>query len=235
VYYVVMKFFRIEDLEEGVEPLRDRLMKELADGRQVLWLLTGGSSMSLSVAVMAQIPDELTANLTCMLSDERYGKVGHKDSNAAQLDNTGFLPKQARLIPVLRQGLSFEETAKQFGADFHEAVSSADIVIAQFGMGADGHIAGIKPGSPAVESADLACAYEWSDYQRITLTPKALQQVTAAYVFTFGADRLSALRTLRDESPRISRQPAQILKHVPEAYVYNDQIGDSDQKGDIIE
>jgi 6-phosphogluconolactonase/glucosamine-6-phosphate isomerase/deaminase len=221
-----MKFVRVNHLSDGVEPLRDRLMMELADGKDVLWLLTGGSSMALSVAVMAQIPDELTPRLTCMLSDERYGEVGHADSNAAQLDATGFLPNQATIIPVLHDNLSLEDTAKRYAADYAQSAGKADIIIAQFGMGPDGHIAGIKPGSPAVSSADMACAYEWSDFQRVTLTPKALQLVTVAYLFTFGEGRRTALEQLQSEQVSIDEQPAQLLKQLPEAYVYNDQVGD---------
>ena len=47
----------------------------------------------------------------------------------------------------------------------------------------------------------------------------------AAYVFAFGADKKPALENLLTNIDLIV-QPAQILKSLPEAYVYNDQVGD---------
>lgn len=221
-----MKFVRVHELSDGLEPLRDRLLNDLRDGLEVLWLATGGSSMPLSVAVMAQLPDQLTERLTIMLTDERYGEVGHSDSNAHQMDELGFLPKQATVLPVLREGLSLVETCQQYAADFQSQAKSADSIIGMFGMGADGHIAGCLPGTPAVSSADLAAGYTTETFTRVTLTPKAIQQVNVAYLFAFGEAKRSALERLRSESLSLDVQPVQILKQLPEAYIYNDQIGD---------
>jgi 6-phosphogluconolactonase/glucosamine-6-phosphate isomerase/deaminase len=219
-----MNFVRVHQLSDGVEPLRDRLIKELADSHDVLWLVPGGSNIPLTVAVMSQIPDELTRRLTVMLSDERFGPVGHADSNAHQLDQTGFLAKGAHIIPVLREGQDLASTTREYGAQFQKQAAAADIIIGQFGMGPDGHIAGILPGSPAVLSADLAASYEAPGFIRVTLTPKALTQVTAAYVFAFGEGKREALERLAHQTVSIDEQPAQLIRQLPEAYVYNDQI-----------
>ena len=232
-----MKFVRVDTLLDGVAPLRDRLVRELSEGRKVLWLLTGGSSISLSVSVMNQLPDELTTGLTAILSDERYGDVGHKDSNAHQLDQAGFVPKHGVFIPVLRDGLSIQETRTLYDQNFQNALHQADVVIAQFGMGADGHIAGILPGSPAITSDNLAAAYDTPQFARITLTPKALLQITAAYLYVFGNDRRSPLEQLESEMLPVATQPAQLLKQLPEAYVYNNQIGSiipDGQNGEVV-
>lgn len=219
-----MQFIRISELSDGIEPLRDRLLKELADGLQVLWLVPGGSNIPLTVAVMAQLPDEYTGNLTIMLTDERYGPLGHADSNAHQLDETGFLPKEATVIPVLYDGLELDETIRRYADNFREQAAKAGIIIGQFGMGADGHIAGVLPGSPAVASADLAVGYDAPNFTRVALTPKALGMVTAGYLFALGDDKRPALQRLQREPTPLDEQPVQILKQLPEAYAYNDQI-----------
>ncbi|HEX8227198.1 MAG TPA: 6-phosphogluconolactonase [Candidatus Saccharimonadales bacterium] len=219
-----MKFIRIPTLQDGLEPLRDRLLRELGDGKDILWLVPGGSNIPLTVGVMAQIPDEMTARLTIMLTDERYGPLGHKDSNAFQLDQTGFLPKQAKVLPVLHADVSLDETCLRYAQDFTEQARKADMIIGQFGMGADGHIAGCLPRSPAVSSADMTAGYEAPGFIRITLTPKALQQLTVAYVFAFGAEKRAALERLQLETVSLDIQPAQIIKQLPESYVYNDQV-----------
>jgi 6-phosphogluconolactonase/glucosamine-6-phosphate isomerase/deaminase len=173
---------------------------------------------------MKQIPDDLTANLTVYLTDERYGEVSHPDSNSRQLEEAGFEHKNARVTWVLAEGLSLEETADQYSLSIAAAFEANDTVIAQMGMGADGHVCGIMPGTPAVDSDKLVVGYVTENFTRITLTPKALKEhVTAAYVFAFGEGKKEALANLLKELP-LNEQPAQVLKSLPETYVYNDQI-----------
>jgi 6-phosphogluconolactonase/glucosamine-6-phosphate isomerase/deaminase len=54
------------------------------------------------------------------------------------------------------------------------------------------------------------------------LTPAALKKVSTAYVFAFGDSKKEALKSLRDQDLPIDKQPAQILKSLPEAYLYTD-------------
>jgi 6-phosphogluconolactonase/glucosamine-6-phosphate isomerase/deaminase len=220
-----MELIRINSIQEGVEPLADRLIEELEAGKKVLWLVSGGSNIPLSVQVMEQIPDKLTAGLTVFLSDERYGEVGHADSNSKQLDDAGFSHKDARVTYVLSRGMSLIETTDQFSLAISAAFEVADIIIGQFGMGADGHILGILPGTPAVDSEKLVCGYATEDFTRITLTAKAVREnIDVAYVFAFGPSKKEQLLTLTSKELPVSDQPAQLLKELPEAYVYNDQI-----------
>lgn len=211
-------------MEEGAAPLLDRLIEELEASKNVLWLVPGGSNIPLSASVMRDIPDDLTKNLTVYLTDERYVEVGHPDSNSKQLEDAGFEHKQARVTYVLARGLSLEETAEQYALSIGAAFEAANIVIAQMGIGTDGHICGILPGSKAVDSDKLVVGYVTDTFTRITLTPKALEQyVDAAYAYAFGESKKEALANLLTGKP-LAEQPAQVLKKLPEAYVYNDQI-----------
>lgn len=207
--------------------LHDRLLRELQAGHKVLWLLTGGSSIPISVSIMNQLPDESTSNLTIMLSDERYGPVGHADSNATQLLAAGFNSKRASVIPVLLPDMPLEATARHFQAEAKKVLQDAAYVIAQFGIGADGHLAGILPDSEAVSSPDLATAFQSDPYTRLTLTFHALKRINAAYAFVYGVAKRPALEKLQGETLPYAEQPAQILKELPESYVFNDQIGET--------
>lgn len=221
-----MEFIRLGSINEGVEPLADRLIDELNAGKKVLWMVSGGSNIPVAAAVMDQIPDNLTERLSVCLVDERYGPVGHPDSNSKQLDDAGFKHKKARVMYVLAPGLSMAETADQFALELKTAFEMADIVIAQLGIGPDGHVLGIKPESPAIENKSLVVHYAAEDYKRITPTVyAAIRHIDAAYVFAFGANKHAQLEKLRDTDVPVSEQPAQLLKHLPEAYVYNDKIG----------
>jgi len=159
------------------------------------------------------------------LIDERYGKVGHGDSNHQQLLDEGFKPDEAILLSILQSGLSLDETTSRYKALAGQAFEEADTVIALAGIGTDGHIAGILPNSPAsYESKKYVVGYQADTYQRLTLTFPALRRINAAYVYAYGKSKSATLEKLKSEDLTLAEQPAQILKALPEAYVYNDQI-----------
>src|SRR4051812_44322661 len=116
-----MELIRIGSLEEGAAPLFERIVHELEEGKRVIWLVPGGSNIPLSVTVMDNLATDLTKNLTIYLTDERFGEVNHPDSNARQLREAGFDPKQARTVHVLAKGLTFEETIEQYALSFDTA------------------------------------------------------------------------------------------------------------------
>lgn len=188
----------------------------------MLWLIPGGSNIPIAVAIMAQLPDELTAKLTIMLTDERYGPIDHPDSNAFQLRQAGFNPKHARFLPILT-GATLEDTTRAYAQAAQEHFAKNAVVIGQFGIGADGHIAGILPGSPAAtEQHAWTCGYHALNFTRVTLTFPALYRVAIAYAFVYGEAKREALKQLDSELP-LKVQPAQILKGIPKAYLYTDQ------------
>lgn len=219
-----MKIIHASDWHPAIAVLQQRLEQELTAGKRVLWLVSGGSNIAASVHLMQNLDDQLTKNLTIMPVDERYGSVGHADSNEAQLMAAGFDKKQAHVIHILQPDSSFQATADRFDKLARQAFSNNDIIIAQLGMGADGHIAGILPHSAAVTSPDLVAAYASQPYQRLTLTHHALKRLSAAYVLAFGPDKQAALDQLTAKMVPYSDQPAQILKELPEAYVFTDMV-----------
>lgn len=205
--------------------MADRLNRELTAHKQVLWLLSGGSNIGIEVAALAAVPDNLQANLTIMLSDERYGPYGHKDSNLQQLMDAGFEPRHAKVIPVIvPESLPLKATATHYADNIRSAFAAADVRIAQLGMGSDGHIAGLLPHTPAISATGEVVSYTTESYERISLTFEALQRISAAYLFALGPDKHKQLVKLRDTEQALDDQPAQFLKRLSEAYVYNDQL-----------
>lgn len=221
-----MEFIKTTDWRRGAKDLTTRLTMELKEGKKVLWFIGGGSNIAASVQIMATLSQELTRQLSIFLTDERYGDVGHIHSNSRQLFDAGFQPKDAMFMPMLQPGFSMQETQEHYAQALERTVEHADIVIAQSGIGFDGHIAGILPHSPAVKATGWITGYKTEQYTRVTMTFDALRNIDAAYYMAFGDDKATTLIQLRDEAPPLDDQPSQILKELPEAYVYNDQIGD---------
>lgn len=220
-----MDFILSPDAEAAVDAITARLQTELSANKKVLWFVTGGSNIQNAVAIMSRLSDEQSQHLTVTLTDERYGAVGHPDSNWQQLIAAGFNFRQSDQIPVLTGDLPLEQTREGFETALQRAYSENPVVIGLYGMGPDGHISGILPGSPALGITDLCAAYVTPTYTRVTTTFEAIKKCQVGYLVCLGADRRPALEKLKRDDISLSEQPAQILKQLPEAHVYNNQIG----------
>jgi 6-phosphogluconolactonase/glucosamine-6-phosphate isomerase/deaminase len=194
---------------------------QLAQSRTVLWLLSGGSAMEVAVAAAQVLEGENLSGLMVSLIDERYGQVGHADSNWHQLSAAGFRLTGATLHPVLT-GAPAAQTASDYEAWLRAQFDIADFRLGLLGIGGDGHTAGILPHSPAVTAPGLVYAYAGPDYQRITLTGRALARLSEAVVYVAGQSKwplLDQLETVLDPAD----QPAQLLKAVPRLTLYTDR------------
>lgn len=224
-----MKFIMTAGWDDGIADLTERLVRELASGKRVLWLTSGGSNVPATVQIIDNIPSKLCQKLTVLLADERYGPIGHKESNWEQLIKAGFDPSKANSISILQDDLDLENTVKKYNSIASKAFAQNDIVLAQLGIGPDGHIAGLLLGSSALQNShDFVTGFQSNETPalvRMTLTFDALKNIDAAYCFAFGQPKHETLNKLQKKQLTLSEQPAQILRQIPEAYIYNDQIG----------
>jgi 6-phosphogluconolactonase/glucosamine-6-phosphate isomerase/deaminase len=225
-----MQFLR-ENQGEAAKAITKRIRQELEAGKRVLWLVSGGSNVAPAVTIMAGLQETCAAKLdqlAVLPMDERYGKRGHADSNTQQLRAAGFDPSSATWIDVLEHDVPFDQTISFYNDVAATALASAHIVVGQFGIGDNTHIAGIQPDSPAAMADETTVAgYEWDDYERLTLTPVALKHITVAYVLAYGANKKIALQRLQKHAEPLSKLPAVLLYELPEVYVYNDLLGTS--------
>lgn len=221
----MLTFHHAPDASKAVTHLAERLKTELERHDEVLWLVPGGSNIPLSVQAVKSLPEQSLAKLTCLLTDERYGLPGHADSNWQQLAEAGFMEREVRFPATLAPGLTLEDTCRHFAEVAAAVMDKADIIIAQFGIGGDGHIAGMLPRSAAItdDQDRTVVGYDSGPYQRITLTPPALRRIDAAYAFVYGETKHQALARLKAEELPLSDQPSQILKQLPDAHIYTDQ------------
>lgn len=203
------------------EFLASKIINELEQNKKVLWFVTGGSSTILGSVASKIIAQKSHANLTVMLTDERYGSIEHKDSNWQKLLATGFMLPQANLIPVLN-GEDRATTTKKFNENLEIELAKNDYKIGLFGVGADGHTAGILPESEATKNEDLACAYDSASFERITLTFNAIKLLDEAVIFMQGEEKWPVIKDLEEKEIDIRIQPAQILKSVPRVTLFTD-------------
>jgi 6-phosphogluconolactonase len=198
---------------------------KLRQGKKVVWLIPGGSAIGVAAAACRQLQGAPLENLTVTLTDERYGEVNHPDSNWRQLYAAGFVLHGATLVPVLH-GSDITATAKQFGTTLKEMFDAADYRIGLFGIGADGHTAGILPHTRAVSETELAHGYDAGTFQRVTMTGPAIARLNEAVVYATGEAKWPVLDQL-ETNLLPDDQPAQFLKQVPIVTIFNDHKGET--------
>lgn len=204
-----------------VEYITTVISDKLRSGETVLWLVPGGSAMKIAVKVLANLEDEDTALLCITLTDERFGRPGHDDENWMQLDKLGFNTRTINAYRVLR-GEDSETTAIEFSNKLEQMYAGFSYRIGLFGMGADGHTAGIKPNSPAISSGMLAAAYTGDDFERVTMTTYAISQLDEVVLYAHGADKSDQINKLLEEDIELEQQPAQVLKQVGVSTIFTD-------------
>jgi 6-phosphogluconolactonase/glucosamine-6-phosphate isomerase/deaminase len=209
-----------KNILEIAQYISNLINNQLNLGKNVLFLVSGGSAISLEVEISKRIKKINPGNLVVTLVDERYGLINHLDSNWFNLKEGGFKIKDAKFIPMIT-GKDFSTTIKDVQRMLKEEISRADYKIGIFGIGIDGHTAGILPHTEAVNSNELAFAYETELYDRITITPKTILLLDEAIVYTMGDIKWPMIENLKNEIPT-EEMPAQILKQVSLLTIFTD-------------
>jgi 6-phosphogluconolactonase/glucosamine-6-phosphate isomerase/deaminase len=174
--------------------------------------------------VAAKLAGEDLQQLTVSLTDERPGPLGHPDSNWLGLMDAGFQLRGAHLQPVLNGDDTLSETAA-FNRFLHEQLERNDYKLGVFGIGPDGHTAGL-PAQNAAASEKLADYYQAGSFQRISSTPAAIARLDEIVAFAVGESKHLQLERLAQNAP-YAEQSAQALKPVASLTVFNDFMGES--------
>ena len=214
----------IKNYSEATQYITDILTQHLKRNERVLWLIPGGSAISIAVDVSHALTEELKKNLTISLTDERYGALNHADSNWFQLSKAGFDFSGVTQKPVLI-GLDRTDTTRHFDETLSALQDGYDYSLGFFGIGPDGHTAGILPGSAALQSKHYAADYDASNFERITMTPTAIAALDEAVAYAVGDTKWPILKQLQTELP-VDIQPAQLLKNVRKLTIFTDYKGE---------
>lgn len=215
-----MQLVRRQPLDAAVKLLVERIGQALEKGEQVAWFVSGGSAIAVAVTVSTRLP--ASQRLQVLQVDERYGLPNHPDANWRRLREAGFAADKFHCWPVLgdRDLAGSTEAYDQLVATM---LGESQLRVGLFGIGDDGHTAGLLPGSSALNSEQFVASFQGPDYQRITMTAAAINRLDLAVAYAVGDSKRPALNDLlQDQSFRW--QPAQALKLADESFVFNDQL-----------
>ncbi len=219
----MMEFYEIQSNDQFIKDFSAKLQNLLNQHKRILWIVSGGSNIANEVAIMSKVSNEDSARLEILLSDERFGPSDYSESNYNQLLQAGFNFKQANFENILTFA-DIEKANSYYSELFKAKIQKTDYIIAELGIGSDSHIAGILPNSSSANSRELSYCYEGPDYQRITLTFKALLKINQAMIYSEGKDKEEVIKKLLVEEDRDQTTfPSQILYKIKSVSIYNKQ------------
>jgi 6-phosphogluconolactonase len=179
----------------------------------------GGRSIEAVFARLARDPERTQVDwtrVTLLFADERAVPPTHADSNyrlarVALLDPLGDpLPRVRRMRG---EAADLEAAAREYDA---EMAVPADLVL--LGLGEDGHVASLFPGSPLLSAGARRVAVVEAapkpPARRLTLTPRALAEAReGAVVIAIGAAKAGAARAaLGVPDGPVDECPARLLR-----------------------
>ncbi len=202
----------IQNINQPAEYIAEIINSKLQDGLHVVWFISGGSNIPLAVEVRKLLQPLINkGRLDVFLIDERFGEVGHKYSNFESLIQSDFVLDGCNLHPILSEGLDINTTTSKYAKQVDSILSSSNFTIGTFGIGSDGHTAGLLPRNPLMGIDNLYGHYQAADYQRITATPKLIRLLDEAVVYAIGDEKTEALHQFLEEG-LAEDIPARILK-----------------------
>ncbi|MBL8158965.1 6-phosphogluconolactonase [Candidatus Saccharibacteria bacterium] len=220
-----IEFVAVTPAKLAVDRLVGEIGGALAAGKRVVWFVSGGSAATLAARASTRLP--ASQKLLVLQVDERYGLPDHPDANWRKLREAGFMAEKFVCYPMLGDD-DFATIIEKYSQMVEVALRESEFSVGLFGIGADGHTAGLLPGSEALQSERLVAGFQGPDYQRITITAPAIAKLDLAVAYAVGEEKLPALQEFHEELT-VEQQPAQALKAAGRVVIFTDQTERSEE------
>jgi len=209
-----------------VSELIDLISERAATGADVHISLTGGTvGNEIARSLLANETVRNCRSLHLWWSDERYVPIGHEDRNDLVLRDLleGCLAK-VHAVAGPDTTDSVEASAKAYAHDLHLATTTRfcatntlmDVCV--LGMGPDGHVASLFPGSATLTATDGVVAVANSPKPppvRVTWTYPTINASEQVWLVVTGASKAAAAEQL---------QAGALIEDIPAAGVHGKQI-----------
>lgn len=220
-----MQIMPVTQVDEVSTALFQLIEQPLAEGKKVLWLISGGSSLPIAAVVARRLQNSDTANLYVTLVDDKVTPEAINGSNWQRLLDLGFDVTKITAAGIVQPNMPLEAMTSAFNALLNIRLDWADVSIGQFGIGADYHTGGMLPGSPAAqENEQLAIGYEYAGEGKLTITPAVIKRLDIAFINSLGESKREVVDHFLSSVADLVVEPAQGLKLAKETYLYSDVL-----------
>lgn len=165
----------------------------------------GGSTPAEFLSSLAEQPVDWP-RVTVLLTDERWVPPGHPRSNTALVQRTlGSRGAAFRWFSLWRADVAPRDAVGILDKEAAAVRWPLDVVV--LGMGEDGHVASLFPGSPGAAAANsrFVDVSGPGDEPRISLSAAALSEARNVYLLLRGEAKLEVLRRARGSDLPVAR------------------------------
>jgi 6-phosphogluconolactonase len=190
-------------------------------------VLTGGSAAEL-VFPLLTAPKVDWRLISLYFSDERAVRPDEPASNFGLIERTLLSHVRPHAVHRIRGEEQSDDAARAYELLIAPAVELGfDLML--LGMGADGHIAALFPGSPALDATDRLClpVQRPDGITGITLTPPAITRARRILLLVSGSSKAEAVRRAVAGDERPSSCPVRLLAEHPNARFVLDEAAAS--------
>ncbi len=216
-----MKIIHSSNCAKAEEAIISRVLTSLTNAIQrcdeILWLLSGGSAINIEAKVASLLSLSQKKHISLGQIDERFVPIGSTEHNWQQLIKSGLKPEDfSAAWPILQPAMSIEECARNYQKILAQAFTECNFALGIYGIGADGHTAGIKPTNTQSDfkrytGTSLVTAYSGADFQRITTTASVIKKLDEIDIYCCGANKTETIEALKTAIAN-HKMPAQLLK-----------------------
>lgn len=172
--------------------IQDRVNSVLLEHGQCTVVLTGGRSAERLYTSWARLPEfSQTSGIRFYFGDERCVPPDHLESNYAMVMRSLFnrgVPNSCSVFRMEAEDSDREAAAQRYAEALPEKV---DVLL--LGVGEDGHIASLFPGSTALHEVGrrvLPVSGPKPSFERLTITPSVIAQARSVFVLAAGTAKV---------------------------------------------
>lgn len=175
-------------------------------------MLTGGESAGRLYTAWAELPDfQEMADVQFYFGDERCVSPNHPESNSGMAMRVLFQRGVPAGCSVFR--MEADDTDREATALRYEEILPERVDVLLLGVGEDGHIASLFPGSVALQEIGrrvMSVVGTKPPYERLTVTPPVITQANSIFVLAAGAAKAQILERALQEKHDFVSMPARL-------------------------
>lgn len=176
-------------------------------------MLTGGATAERCYLQWARTSNFSLDGVRFLFGDERCVPKDDRDSNYALVMRSLFSEGVPAGCSVVR--MEADNPDRCAAARAYEELLPDSIDVLLLGMGTDGHVASLFPGSAALKATDrtvVPATAPKPPHERLTITPKVIVNAQAVFLLATGADKGRILAEALKSPEDVSALPVRLAR-----------------------
>lgn len=207
---LVSGFNADEWAQEAATTICDAICRCLAINQECSVILTGGKTAERLYRHWFASNLPYWQRVQFFLGDERCVPANEVESNYGMVMRTLFpdgMPSGCSLAPMEADDQDREAAARRYEQRFPERI---DVLL--LGVGSDGHIASLFPGSSALESdrSVVPVVGSKNPRERLTITPRVIRRARSVFLLATGVEKGQVLKLALQAPEDISALPVRL-------------------------